>query len=74
MAWVKKMGFEMKGRQKSPRGSSFKLMLTVEQKARRKMTSLLRLVMVKGNEEEEQLIKAKRKVKERVRLKLSKMQ
>ena len=74
MGWVSKMGLEMKGRRKSPRDSSFKLMLTVEQKARRRMTSLMRLEMIKGNEEEQQLIKAKRKVKERVRLKLSKMQ
>ena len=74
MAWVSKVGLEMKRRRKSPRSSSSKLMLTVEQKAKTRMTSLMRLVMVKGNKEEEQLIKAKRKVKERVRLKLSKMQ
>ena len=71
---MSKVGLEMKSRRKSPRGSSFKLMLTVEQKARMRKMTFMRLVMVKGNEEEEQLIKAKRKVKERVRLKLSKMQ
>ena len=74
MVWVTKMGLEMKGRRKSPRDSSFKLMLTVEQKARMRKMTFMRLVMVKGNEEEEQLIKAKRKVKARVRLKLCKMQ
>ena len=45
------MGLEMKGRQKSPRGSSFKLMLTVEQKARmrrRSLTGLLKVEMIEG--------------------------
>ena len=74
MAWVSKVGLEMKRNRKSPRSSSSKLMLTVEQKARMWKMTFMRLVMVKGNEEEEQLIKAKRKVKAKVRLKLCKMQ
>ena len=40
------MGLVMKGRRKSPRGSSFKLMLTVEQKARMRRRSIMRLLMV----------------------------
>ena len=51
MAWVTKMGLGMKGRRKSPQGSSFKLMLTVEQKARmmrRIITRLLKVEMTEG--------------------------
>ena len=56
------MELEMKGRRKSPRDSSFKLMLTVKQKARRTTTSLMRLVMVMGNKEEEELTMWKTKM------------
>ena len=45
------MELEMKGRRKSPQGSSFKLMLTVEQKARmmrRIITRLLKVEMTEG--------------------------
>ena len=43
------MGLVMKGRRKSPRGSSFKLMLTVEQKARMRRKSITRLLKVEMN-------------------------